>query len=92
MLEKLCVCLNRSKGYDKDTFRCSFHGQLVTRECCEECYRRLHRTEREKLQEEISLNERVIEYHQKCIGDLRLQNLKLISKLDVLSVEKVENK
>jgi hypothetical protein len=88
MSNRLGVCLNRSKGWDEDTFSCSYQGQLVTRGCCEECYALLHETERQKLEREIKLNEKIINYHQKCIGDLRMENFKLIAKKETLPFER----
>jgi len=73
-------CLNRTQ-IDEDTFSCSLHGQLVTRQCCVECETRLLETPIEKLERKIKLNNKLIDYHMKEIGELRKTNAKLEDEL-----------
>lgn len=77
------ICLNRRPHpTDKTAVLCSLHG-LVDICMCRECERRANLKESEKIQEEIDLNNRVIVYHQECIGDLRLENIQLLKKLEL---------
>jgi hypothetical protein len=77
------VCLNRTqiREDDDDTFNCSLHGQLVARECCIECETRSLETPKQKIERQIKLNNRLLEYHQSEIGRIRLENLKLSDSL-----------
>jgi hypothetical protein len=82
------VCLNRSRGYDEDTFRCSYHGQLVTRQCCLECEERRNETEEQKIQREINLNKKLIGYHSREIEKAKGANIQLTAKKLLLQFEK----
>jgi len=76
-------CLNRThpNHFDDETYLCSRHGQVVDIQCCIECEAEMLATPEEKIEKQIKLNNRIIDYNLKEIGRLRVENSKLEDKL-----------
>lgn len=81
---KIIICTNQKPHPTlKDTFLCSANG-LVTKGCCIECLTLKTESEEEKLEREIKINKKIIEYHQKEIGELRMETAKKVERLYIL--------
>ena len=87
---KKIICCNqtflRNDGED-NLYSCSRNGQMVTEGCCIECLTISTETEEEKIQRQINLNNRLIEYHQKELGSIRKAQLELSKRLSSINTK-----
>jgi len=84
------ICLNRNKGYDENTFSCSRLGCLVDKQCCKECLEKATETKEQKIQREINLNAKLIEYHSSELERIRGENLQAKTRLLILQFNEKE--